>query len=39
MPAFDNALLGHQDRRRIITENDRKLIAREASAGVPVFSP
>lgn len=37
MPAFDNALLGHQDRTRIITENDRKLIAREASAGVPVF--
>jgi hypothetical protein len=37
MPAFDNALLGHKDRTRIIDECDRKRVARDASAGVPVF--
>jgi len=37
MPAFDNALLGHKDRTRIIDEGDRKRVARDASAGVPVF--
>ncbi|HEX5994292.1 MAG TPA: winged helix DNA-binding domain-containing protein [Jiangellales bacterium] len=37
MPAFDNALLGHRDRTRIIDEGDRKRVARDASAGVPVF--
>lgn len=37
MPAFDNALLGHKDRTRIIDEGDRKRVARNASAGVPVF--
>ncbi len=37
MPAFDNALLGHQDRTRIIAEDDRKRVAADASGGVPVF--
>ncbi|NKY26383.1 winged helix DNA-binding domain-containing protein [Nocardia gamkensis] len=37
LPAFDNALLGHKDRRRIISEEDRKRTAREASAGVPMY--
>lgn len=37
MPAFDNALLGHKDRTRIIDEGDRKRVASDASAGVPVF--
>ena len=37
MPAFDNALLGHKDRTRIIDEGDRQRVARDASAGVPVF--
>jgi hypothetical protein len=36
MPAFDNALLGHKDRTRIIDEGDRKRVARDASVGVPV---
>lgn len=37
LPAFDNALLGHKDRRRIISEEDRKRTAKEASAGVPMY--
>ncbi len=37
MPGFDNALLGHRDRTRIIAEADRRRVAREASAGVPMF--
>ncbi|MBF6217974.1 AlkZ family DNA glycosylase [Nocardia abscessus] len=37
LPAFDNALLGHKDRRRIISEEDRKRTAWEASAGVPMY--
>ncbi|MBF6345007.1 winged helix DNA-binding domain-containing protein [Nocardia cyriacigeorgica] len=37
LPAFDNALLGHKDRRRIIAEHDRRRTAREASAGIPVY--
>ncbi|MGW4324440.1 winged helix DNA-binding domain-containing protein [Nocardia sp. NPDC004573] len=37
LPAFDNVLLGHKDRRRIISEDDRKRTAEEASAGVPVY--
>lgn len=37
LPAFDNALLGYRDRRRIIAEEDRRRTAREASAGVPVY--
>ncbi|MFC9898239.1 winged helix DNA-binding domain-containing protein [Nocardia sp. NPDC127579] len=37
LPAFDNALLGHKDRRRIIAEADRQRTAREASAGVPMY--
>ncbi|MBF6171582.1 winged helix DNA-binding domain-containing protein [Nocardia blacklockiae] len=37
LPAFDNALLGHRDRRRIIAEEDRVRIAKEASAGVPMY--
>ncbi|MEU4341769.1 winged helix DNA-binding domain-containing protein [Nocardia sp. NPDC023852] len=37
LPAFDNALLGHKDRRRIISEEDRRRIAKEASAGVPMY--
>ncbi|MBP2190038.1 winged helix DNA-binding domain-containing protein [Nocardia goodfellowii] len=37
LPAFDNAVLGHKDRRRIIAEEDRLRIAKEASAGVPMY--
>ncbi len=37
LPAFDNALLGYRDRRRIIAEQDRRRTSREASAGVPVY--
>ncbi|GAB2714670.1 winged helix DNA-binding domain-containing protein [Nocardia thraciensis] len=37
LPAFDNALLGHRDRRRIISDEDRARINREASAGVPMY--
>ncbi|MGN9843597.1 winged helix DNA-binding domain-containing protein [Nonomuraea sp. H19] len=37
LPAFDNSLLGHQDRRRVISEEDRKRIAPAASGGVPTF--
>ena len=37
IPAFDNALLGHKDRTRIIDEGDRKRLACDASAGLPVF--
>lgn len=37
LPAFDNALLGHRDRTRVISEADRKRFARVASAGVPMF--
>lgn len=37
LPAFDNALLGYRDRRRIIAEEDRRRTSREASAGVPVY--
>jgi len=36
LPAFDNALLGHKDRRRVINEDDRVAFAAEASAGVPM---
>lgn len=37
LPAFDNALLGHRDRTRIISEDDRRRIAQQASGGVPTF--
>ncbi|MEV0245918.1 winged helix DNA-binding domain-containing protein [Nocardia sp. NPDC050712] len=37
LPAFDNAVLGHKDRRRIIAEEDRQRIAKEASGGVPMY--
>lgn len=37
LPAFDNALLGHRDRTRVISEEDRKRFARVASGGVPMF--
>ncbi|WP_280268131.1 winged helix DNA-binding domain-containing protein [Nocardia wallacei] len=37
LPAFDNALLGHRDRRRVISDEDRHRIAKEASAGVPMY--
>ncbi|MFC9970166.1 winged helix DNA-binding domain-containing protein [Spirillospora sp. NPDC127200] len=37
MPAFDNALLGHKDRTRIIAEEDRRRYSRLASGGVPMF--
>ncbi|MEU8900857.1 winged helix DNA-binding domain-containing protein [Nocardia sp. NPDC048505] len=37
LPAFDNAVLGHKDRRRIISETDRQRIAKEASAGIPMY--
>ena len=30
-------MLGHKDRRRIIGEEDRQRIAKEASAGVPMY--
>ncbi|GAA2634369.1 winged helix DNA-binding domain-containing protein [Actinomadura fulvescens] len=37
LPAFDNALLGHKDRRRVIDEEDRRRYAKVASGGVPMF--
>ncbi|MGX1807286.1 winged helix DNA-binding domain-containing protein [Nocardia sp. NPDC055321] len=37
LPAFDNAALGHKDRRRIISDADRARINRIASAGVPMY--
>ncbi len=37
LPAFDNALLGHKDRRRMISDADRARTAKEASAGVPMY--
>ncbi|UFS96182.1 winged helix DNA-binding domain-containing protein [Nocardia huaxiensis] len=37
LPAFDNAALGHQDRRRIISDEDRARITKIASAGVPMY--
>ncbi|MFD0364537.1 winged helix DNA-binding domain-containing protein [Nocardia sp. GCM10030253] len=37
LPAFDNSLLGHKDRRRVISDEDRNRIAKEASAGVPMY--
>ncbi|WP_117211583.1 winged helix DNA-binding domain-containing protein [Allorhizocola rhizosphaerae] len=37
LPAFDNALQGHKDRTRVISEDDRQRIARGASGGVPMF--
>lgn len=37
LPAFDNAALGHKDRTRIISEEDRRRVAPEASLGVPFF--
>ncbi|WP_067829034.1 winged helix DNA-binding domain-containing protein [Nocardia inohanensis] len=37
LPAFDNSALGHQDRRRIISDADRARITKIASAGVPMY--
>ncbi|MFI6867475.1 winged helix DNA-binding domain-containing protein [Nocardia sp. NPDC050406] len=37
LPAFDNAVLGHKDRRRMISDEDRARINKEASAGVPMY--
>ncbi|MGA4779541.1 winged helix DNA-binding domain-containing protein [Cellulosimicrobium sp. AB352] len=37
LPAFDNAVLGHRDRTRVISEENRRRIAPRASAGVPLF--
>ncbi|MGW4739348.1 winged helix DNA-binding domain-containing protein [Nocardia xishanensis] len=37
LPAFDNALLGHKDRRRVISEEDRQRTAKEASGGIPMY--
>ncbi|MRH89126.1 winged helix DNA-binding domain-containing protein [Nocardia sp. SYP-A9097] len=37
LPAFDNALLAHKDRRRVITDEDRSRITKIASGGVPMY--
>lgn len=37
LPAYDNVALGHRDRRRIISDEDRRRIAPNASTGVPLF--
>ncbi|MFI9509983.1 winged helix DNA-binding domain-containing protein [Nocardia sp. NPDC052566] len=37
LPAFDNALLGHKDRARVISDEDRARINKIASAGVPMY--
>lgn len=37
LPAFDNALLGHRDRTRVISEADRKRYSVGASGGIPMF--
>ncbi|GAA2400514.1 winged helix DNA-binding domain-containing protein [Actinomadura vinacea] len=37
LPAFDNVLLGHKDRTRMISEEDRRRIAPAASGGVATF--
>ncbi|WP_327144508.1 winged helix DNA-binding domain-containing protein [Nocardia sp. NBC_01327] len=37
LPAFDNALLGHHDRTRVISDEDRARIAKVASGGVPMY--
>ena len=37
LPAFDNALLGHRDRSRVISDDDRKRYSRGASGGTPMF--
>lgn len=37
LPAFDNALLGHRDRSRVISDDDRKRYSRGASGGIPMF--
>ncbi|MFI1913564.1 winged helix DNA-binding domain-containing protein [Nocardia sp. NPDC020380] len=37
LPAFDNALLAHRDRRRMISDEDRARINKIASGGVPMY--
>ena len=37
LPEFDNVLLGHQDRSRIVSEEDRKRIALPAARMLPTF--
>ncbi|MQM26228.1 winged helix DNA-binding domain-containing protein [Glycomyces albidus] len=37
LPAFDNALLGHRDRTRVISEADRRRYSAGASGGIPMF--
>lgn len=37
LPSFENALLSHKDRTRVISEEDRKRSAWKMSGGVPMF--
>lgn len=37
LPSFDNAVLGHRDRTRVISEENRRRIAPRAAGGVPLI--